>query len=129
MDGIEIEKSERIIAMEKFEILKLLLTRDIMIRYENRLTQETVMDILGSEHQQPTELSLESRSFKEIGLVLSTATQILPCPTLFASIVSLSLAENDLVSFSQLGFLPELRVLCLNRNRIAKLDERFLRHS
>lgn len=93
---------------------------DLACRFDSRVTIETVIDVLGDTLAQPVDLSLDERGFKDFGIPSAP-----PCPALFAGVVSLSLADNELSTFGALALLPKLRVLCLNRNRITKLEEGF----
>ncbi|XP_015205713.2 leucine-rich repeat-containing protein 9 isoform X1 [Lepisosteus oculatus] len=98
LDGIAVEVSESEHAKDVFG---------------GRLTADMVAEKLGhSNYTEISELCLPSLAIRTVDLAPAD---------LFQNLWSVNLEHNNLTSFSGLVFLPNLKVLCLNHNRIESI--------
>lgn len=85
-------------------------------RFDGKLSIDLLVDLKGeAKLKELTQLELPNAGIRDVLPLWS-------CQTLLAAITSVNLQDNRLSNFAALGDLPSLRSLCLNRNKIRKLE-------
>ena len=85
-------------------------------RFDSKLSIDLLVDLKGEANlQEMTQLELPGAGIRDILPLWS-------CQAMLAAVTSINLQDNRLSNFAALGDLPSLRSLCLNRNKVRRLE-------